>query len=168
LTSQSHLEVAGVAKGLMERILNFLGFEQEEVEVEEEEFEPERAQEAEHPPEKARPRSHGAVVSLPTSKPIKVVVVEPKSFDEVENIAQNLKNRRPVIVNLEEADKELARRIIDFLSGTAFAIDGITQRIATGVFLFAPNSVDVTAMIRDRALLEGDRSREGEGFPWAR
>ncbi len=153
-----------MGKGLMERMLNFLGFEQEE--VEEEEFEPERAEERQ--PEKAKPRGRGAVVSLPTAKPIKVVVVEPKSFDEVENIAENLKSRRPVIVNLEEVDKELARRVIDFLSGTAFAIDGITQRIAAGVFLFAPNSVDVTAVVKDHSLLEGGRGGEGEGFPWAR
>ncbi len=155
-----------MAKGMMERILNFLGFEQEEVEVEEE-FEPERPEERSERAERARaPRGRGAVVSLPTAKPMKVVVVEPKSFEEVENIAENLRSRRPVIVNLEEADKELARRVIDFLSGTAFAIDGITQRIAAGVFLFAPSGVDVTAMVRDRAALDG--KDEGEGFPWAK
>ncbi|MHB0884276.1 MAG: cell division protein SepF [Bacillota bacterium] len=158
-----------MARGMMERILNFLGFEQEEVEVEEE-FEPERPEERPERAdraEKARaPRGRGAVVSLPTAKPIKVVVVEPKAFDEVENIAENLRNRRPVIVNLEEADKELARRVIDFLSGTAFAIDGITQRIAGSVFLFAPSGIDVTAVVKDRALI--DENNRGEGFPWAK
>ncbi|HEY3315262.1 MAG TPA: cell division protein SepF, partial [Bacillota bacterium] len=154
-----------MAKGFMERILNFLGFEQEEVEIEEEAYEPAPPpQEAE--PEKPRGRGRGAVVNLPAAKPIKVVVVEPKSFDEVENIAENLKNRRPIIVNLEEVDKELARRVIDFLSGTAFAIDGITQRISAGVFLFAPNSVDVTSMVRDRSVFgEAAAARDDEGFP---
>jgi len=137
-------------KGLLERILNFIGFEQ--VEVPEDEDAEEAAgvdprsahpvrQEA-SPSEPGRPH----LVSIPgAQRGMRVIIVEPDSFDEVAGIVDHLRNRQPTIVVLEDADKELARRVVDFVSGATYALQGVTRRISPGVFLFAPPNVDVAA-----------------------
>jgi len=84
------------------------------------------------------------VVGLPTSKAMKMVIIKPTGFDQVQGIADHLKNRRPAIVNLENTDKELARRIIDFLSGTTYALGGTMQKVSGSIMLFVPQNVDVT------------------------
>jgi len=75
---------------------------------------------------------------------VKVVVIEPKAYDEAQEIIDNLKDGRPVVINFEETDRELARRIIDFLSGGAYALDGTTEKISNYVFLFVPKGVEIT------------------------
>lgn len=164
-----------MGKGFMEKILNFIGFESDDEEdLPEEEVEPAKQEEEPLPEDPEydddEPRDmlwakkrKGSVVALP-QKSVKVVVVEPSSFDEVPGIAEHLRNRRPVLVNLEAADKDVARRIIDFLSGTTYAIVGTTQKIGNGVFLFAPNNVDVSAVSR----LAMDGEGEGEALPWTK
>ena len=76
---------------------------------------------------------------------MRVVVMEPDNFEEVQLVADHLKERRPVIVNLEEAPVELARRIVDFLSGTVYALDGGLERIGEAIFLLVPSNVAVEA-----------------------
>lgn len=84
------------------------------------------------------------VVSLPTSqKQIKVMVVEPFSFDDAQHIADYLKNRKPVVVNFENTEKDVAKRMIDFISGTTYALGGTIQKVGNNIFLCAPNNVDV-------------------------
>jgi FtsZ-interacting cell division protein YlmF len=74
---------------------------------------------------------------------ITIVLAEPKSFEEGMKIADDLKLKKPVVVNLEVLDHESARRCIDFLSGTIYALNGSVEKIAESVFLFAPASVGV-------------------------
>lgn len=91
----------------------------------------------------------GALVSLPGSKqPFKVLVVEPRSFDEVQTIVDQLKSRRPVILNLEGLDKELAQRILNFLGGAIYALAGESQKVSSSIFFFAPQGVDVGTLGR--------------------
>ncbi|MEW6724297.1 MAG: cell division protein SepF [Bacillota bacterium] len=153
-----------MGKSLYERFLNLIGIEEEETEEEfREEVVSETVEEVEDERETLWERKkRGSVVSLPSpQRPVKVVVAEPTSFEEVSGIAEHLKQKRPVLVNLELADREVARRIIDFLSGTTFALSGVTQKVSNGVFLFAPNNVDVDASAR----MIG---REDESLPWSR
>ncbi len=85
------------------------------------------------------------LVNLPTAqKQMKVMVVEPFSFDDAQHVADHLKNRKPVVVNFENCDKEVAKRMIDFISGTTYALAGSIQKIGNNIFLCAPNNVDVT------------------------
>lgn len=98
--------------------------------------------------EGAGARRRGAVVSLPPDRTaggrlMQVMVITPTAFDEVSGIAENLQVGRPVVVNLEAADRELARRVIDFLSGATYALEGNTQRIGNQIFLFTPANIDV-------------------------
>jgi cell division inhibitor SepF len=72
-----------------------------------------------------------------------MMIVKPSAYDEVQEIADHLKNRRPIIVNLEDTEKELAQRIVDFISGTTYAINGNLQKVSAGIFVFAPPNVDL-------------------------
>lgn len=80
-----------------------------------------------------------------SKKPFKLVVIEPKSFDECPKLVDNLKSKRPVIINLEKIENETARKIFDFLSGATYALDGNVQKVANNIFVFAPENVDVVA-----------------------
>ena len=72
-----------------------------------------------------------------------IVVLEPSSLDEARELADALKQRKPIIVNLRKTDKDLTRRIVDFLMGIAWAIDGHTQKIADSVYIFTPATFEV-------------------------
>ncbi|MGE5395964.1 MAG: cell division protein SepF [Chitinophagales bacterium] len=84
------------------------------------------------------------VVSLHAAKTHRVVVCEPTNFDEAKAIADNLKNRRQIILNLENTAPEVSRRIIDFISGTTYAMDGHYQKLGQYIFLFAPSNVEIS------------------------
>lgn len=75
---------------------------------------------------------------------VKVVVVEPKSFDDSQEVANCLREKRPVIINIENTDPEIAKRIIDFASGTCYALNGEIKKVGKTVFLCAPNNVNVS------------------------
>ena len=80
--------------------------------------------------------------SVPTPQ-MKLVVMQPMNFDEARDIANHLKARKPIVMNLELVDKEVSRRIVDFLSGAVYALDGTIQKVSNGMFLIAPNNVGV-------------------------
>ena len=73
----------------------------------------------------------------------KMIVYHPVSYEDTQSIIDNLKNRKPIIVNMEELDVDTAQRILDFLSGAVYAIDGTMCKISRNVFVVAPNSYDV-------------------------
>jgi cell division inhibitor SepF len=118
----------------------------------------ERPRGAEAAPLAARPgsrrRGRPAVeaVAGPAAAPAQVHLVLPRSFNDAQHIADKLKQAIPVIVNLQSADQELSKRLIDFASGLTYALDGSMQRVADRVFLLAPANVQVSAEERARAL----------------
>ena len=75
----------------------------------------------------------------------KIVVIEPKAFDECPKLVDSLKARKPVIINLERIENDTARKIFDFLSGATYALGGNVQKIAQNIFVFLPENVDVQA-----------------------
>lgn len=81
----------------------------------------------------------------PNTNQFKMVVIEPKSFDECPKLVDNLKAKKPVIINLEKVESDMARKIFDFLSGATYALNGNVQKVANNIFIFAPENVDVTA-----------------------
>lgn len=83
------------------------------------------------------------VVSLHTNKTVKVVVCEPDSFDEVQVIADHLKNRKQVILNFENTSPEVSQRIIDFVSGATYSLDGHSQQLGKNIFIFTPSNVEI-------------------------
>lgn len=89
--------------------------------------------------------SPGKVVNINAKTQLQVVVRNPVSFgEEVRSIADELLRRHTVVLNLEKTDKETSRRIVDFLSGVAYANNGKIKRIATSTFIITPYTVDLT------------------------
>ena len=80
---------------------------------------------------------------LPVSGGMKMIVYHPVSYEDTQNIIDNIKNRKPVIVNMEELEIECAQRILDFLSGAVYALNGTMSKISRGIFVVAPTNYDV-------------------------
>jgi cell division inhibitor SepF len=144
-----------MSKKFLDRVLGSLGLV-EDVEPEEETKQVQEKDETE-----VKPKKGGTVVNLHTAqKQMKVVVIEPASFDEVQTIADHLKNRKPVIINLEDTEKDIAKRVVDFISGTTYALGGSMQKVGNNIFLFAPQNIDIAMDQRE----ELDRNV----FTWAK
>lgn len=94
-----------------------------------------------------------SAVQQPTSK---VVLCEPQSYDEVQGIADHLLNKRAVVINLQRVDHVQAKRIVDFLSGTVYAIKGDIQKLGMETFLCTPENVDVSGTITNDIFTEQD------------
>jgi cell division inhibitor SepF len=94
------------------------------------------------------PARKGAVLNLHSGKNMRLIITKPREFSEAQQIVEHVKNRKPVLVNLEEAEKEESKRIIDFISGATYALDGNMQKVSQQIFVFAPAQVEVNAEIR--------------------
>ena len=136
----------------MGRFLNFIGLEEAEEEDVLKDDQPEQ-------PAKREPRSRRRENSLlgggdPQPVPasmasMKMIVYHPVCYDDAQTIVDNLKNRRPVIVNMEELESSCAQRVLDFLLGAIYAVNGTANKISRGIFLFAPRDVDVEDTVED-------------------
>ncbi len=84
----------------------------------------------------------------------KVILYEPRSYQEVQEIADNLLNNRSVVINLHKVDRQQAKRIVDFLSGTVYAIKGDIQKLGLSTFLCTPENVEVTGEISVDSFVE--------------
>ncbi|MGB9679412.1 MAG: cell division protein SepF [Minisyncoccia bacterium] len=89
------------------------------------------------------------IVNIHTQSQVKVLIVKPEKFEQVINICNELKNRKPVIIDLQIMDKTEAQRVIDFLSGAAFALNGEIKKISNYIFFVAPENFDVSGDIKD-------------------
>ena len=95
-------------------------------------------------------------VAVPTGTG-KMILLEPRAFSESQQIADHLKKRNTVVVNMKRVTAEQAKRIIDFLSGTVYAIGGDLQKIGVGIFLCTPKNVNVEGSISDE---DGNKKQE--------
>lgn len=87
-------------------------------------------------------RSNGKYVNIHATTQLQVVLVKPEGFQDATSIADHLNQKRTVVVNLESANKEVSRRLIDFLSGVAYAIQGNLKRVAHSTYIITPFNVD--------------------------
>lgn len=119
---------------------------------------------AEHPVPEVR--SGRNLVGLPTPKKQEIVVLEPASFADAREIAETLKLKKCILLNMRKTDKELARRIVDFLSGISYAIEGQSQKVADQIYLFTPGHFDIIIPTHDQFGGAKDDSvmKSGEGF----
>ena len=93
--------------------------------------------------------------SVTAPAPAKVHLVVPRAFNDAKGIADRFKAQIPVIINLQSADTELSKRLIDFASGLTYALDGSMQRVADKVFLLTPRDVELSAEERAQAMARG-------------
>jgi len=88
-------------------------------------------------------KNTGKLVNLSNANQLKLVVMQPTSYEDARDICDHLKAKKPVVINLEYTDKATATRIIDFLSGSVWAVDGEIQKVSSTIFLIVPYNVDI-------------------------
>ena len=92
---------------------------------------------------------HNKVVNIHATTQLKVVLVKPERFENASEIADHLKEKRTVVLNLESTNKDVARRLIDFLSGVAYAGEGKIKKVAANTYIIPPYSVDIMGDLID-------------------
>lgn len=147
---------------LLNKMLNLVGWETEE---EEEEIQEETVEEKYQPPQYlqtfAKKPQNNKIINIHSNNQFKVVIMQPESFDDAREVCDQLKNKKPVVVNLEGLTKETAQRVIDFLSGSVYALDGDIQRVSAGIYMIAPSNVDIMSNFREDI-------RSKATFPWVK
>ena len=96
-----------------------------------------------------RAPSDSKVVNIHTTTQMQVVLVKPDRFDNVSEIAEHLRSKHAVVLNLEATNKDIARRLVDFLSGCAYALDGKIKKIAISTYIITPYNVDIVGDLID-------------------
>ena len=91
----------------------------------------------------------GKVVNIHTTTQLKVVVLQPTSYNDATEITDHLREKKPVVVNLEKLDKDNARKIVDFLSGAVYALTGKMQKVSNGIILLVPSTMDIAGDFSD-------------------
>ena len=92
---------------------------------------------------------HNKVVNIHATTQLKVVLVKPERFENASEIADHLKDKRTVVINLESTNKDIARRLVDFLSGVAYAGEGKIKKVAANTYIITPYSVDIMGDLID-------------------
>ncbi|REK76262.1 cell division protein SepF [Paenibacillus paeoniae] len=159
---------------VMNRFMNFFGLQEEEEVVERERVNQADEQESETSPFETRRNlknnsgiagstagstSSNNVVSIHSQKNVRVVLSEPRSYDEAQEIADHLRSRRAVIVNLQRVRSDLALRIVDFLSGTVYALSGSISKLGPNIFLCTPDTVEIQGAITEMLAEENDYNK---------
>ena len=147
----------------------FLGGEDEFDEYEEEEVTPKQSRfapksEPDAPKQpllgKKNNSSNSRVVNIHATTQLEVAVLQPQSYEDSREIADRLKNKKAVVINLEELSKEDAIKVLDFVSGVVYALEGDIQKVSSGIFLIAPYNVSIASDVRDELKSTGI-------FPWS-
>ena len=95
------------------------------------------------------------VVNIHATTQLKVVVLQPTVYSDATEIAGHLKSKKPVVINLEKLDKETARKIVDFLSGAVYALDGSMQKVSNGILLAVPYTMGIMGDFSDELKTQG-------------
>ena len=129
---------------IMNKVLDLFG-----VDTAEEEYDEEEGYEQEEQDEQEENRTfwnrRSKVVNMPQTEQIKMVISQPTTFEQSEAICDLLKEKKSVIVNLEYVNKDIARRIVDVISGAVHALDGHIQKVSNSIFLIAPYNYEITS-----------------------
>jgi cell division inhibitor SepF len=134
---------------LWEKVLLYLGLAEEELEY------PETMKEDEDPGEQQAPTRKGKVVNLHASRNQRVIIMKPEDFGEAKMIADHMRHRRTVVLNLERAGLEEAKRVLDFISGTAYALNCNVVKVSENIFIFSPDNIELTAEFKKDIVEKG-------------
>lgn len=140
-----------MAGAIMNKVWDFLGVDtgasEEEMENENDvyTYNSEKEVEQEEPEEKGFFGRKSKIVSMPAPQQVRMVITQPTSFEQSEEICNYLKEKKSIIVNLEYVNKDDARRIVDFISGAVHALDGHIQKVSNAIFLVAPVNYEIAS-----------------------
>jgi cell division inhibitor SepF len=145
--------------GMLDKFRNFMGMSDDEEYEENEEMDfvahkQNRNMDPDVPPhddgsDAAYGRRQNKVVNIAATTQLQVVLVKPERFDDASSIADHLNAKRTVVLNLESTNKEVSRRLVDFLSGVAYANEGQIKRVANSTFIITPYNVDFVGDLLD-------------------
>ena len=141
---------------MLEKIKDFFGFDQDELDNTPDDLH-EYDSDVEPQPQERKSRRYDdrsdkkndKIVNINATTQLEVVLVKPEAYADGSIVADHLINRRTVVLNLESTNKEVSRRLLDFLSGVAYAIDGQIKRVANSTFIITPYNVGVVGDILD-------------------
>ena len=134
-----------MASAIMNKVWNLFGMDQ----AEDEEYDENDVYDYDYDEEpveekKSFIKRNNKVVAMPQSQSVRMVISQPTSFEQSEEICGFLKEKKSVIVNLEYVNKDVARRIVDFISGGVYALDAHIQKVSNSIFLIAPVNYEIT------------------------
>lgn len=137
-----------MAGKMINKVMDFLGLEEEIDEIEEVENEDNEINE--EPIENifnssnSKKSKNGKVVSIHTATNAKILILRPTDYDEAVEICDNLKNRKIVIVNMTKLEGKVAQRLLDFMAGSSYALGGSLEEVDKGVYILSPSNVEIS------------------------
>lgn len=143
--------------GVMNRVMGFLGLQEEEEIIERERVVEEPEESETNPFEQRKHKSN--VVSIHSQKNSRVMLSEPRQYEDAQELADYLRSRRSVVVNLHRVTAEQGMRIVDFLGGTIYALNGQMAKIGPNIFLCTPDSVEIHGVISELLDDEADTNK---------
>lgn len=137
---------------VLNKMMGFLGLEDDVEEIEEmdnEEINTEMEEKF------ISSKKKNKVVSIHSASTAKVIIIKPKEYDDVTDVSDHFKSRKIVVVNTSELDTKVAQRVLDFMSGASYALDGELQQIEKGVYILAPSNIEVTNELKSELSSKG-------------
>ncbi|MBE6907218.1 cell division protein SepF [Marasmitruncus massiliensis] len=143
--------------GIMDKFKNFIGIPEDEYYEDDVDFlTNDNPRDSRAPREPEEPSAHSEnskrgnkVVNIHATTQLQVVLVKPERFDDASSVADHLNDKRTVVLNLESTNKDVSRRLIDFLSGVAYANNGQIKRVANSTYIITPYNVDIMGDLLD-------------------
>ncbi|MCH4178516.1 MAG: cell division protein SepF [Megasphaera sp.] len=132
-------------KNFWNKVVGTVGGVNDDDEFETDEYDDDFEEEEERPQRRTAPvapRGSG-YTSGTQERPLKMMIVEPESFDDSQSIADYLRDRKPVVINFESTSQDVSKRVVDFISGATYALDGNIQKVGRDIFLCVPSNVTV-------------------------
>lgn len=147
-----------MAGKIVNKVMDFLGLEEEVDEIEEMENE---NVEQEHPEidniisSTNSKKQKGKVVSIHTAASAKILIVKPIDYDEVIEICDNLKNRKIIVINMTNLESKTAQRLLDFMAGASYALEGSLEEVEKGVYIISPSNVEISNELKNELSSKG-------------
>ena len=145
-------------KDMLNKFLNMLGFGEEDEDDDDEIIPMPRAKQSTGGSSSMPALSaakKGKIININPTVQLAVVVVQPESFEDSRDIADNLKKRNAIVINLEDIERDEARRIVDFLSGASYSLDCNIQKVSNNIFLITPYNVGIMGDFKDELRNKG-------------
>jgi len=146
------------SSALVSKLKNFIGFGDEYDEYEDVEMQEEEESEQRAPQRPSYSRRQKVVPLHASNNSSRIVILKPKCFNDSMLVADELKERKPVVINVGTLDTDEARRVIDFIAGTVYGLNGNMQKVSGGIFIATPEHVDILGEVPEDS---------GAGFEWS-
>lgn len=133
----------------MNKFFNLIGLQSDEDDDYSKEEQNQHSYESDKKYSDSKNKNKSNVVSIHSQKTVKLILSEPRSFEETQEIADHLRHKRIVVINLHKLRPEMALRLVDFLTGTIYALNGAISRIGPNIFVCSPDTVDLSGTITE-------------------